>query len=149
MGEEGNEVVDPLDFDLSEFNLAEGIRKLLALRSYRTKLTLVLAGFFLLPALGYSAWTVQRLRGDAERSRDLLIRQTLSDASPIAGGWGFMVPGELRSLLTDLTRRLNADLVWFEGGQLRQASPTVLAELGLVDAFIPPAVFREFSCGTK
>ncbi len=115
---------------------------LIAIRSYRARLALVLSGFFILPTLGYAAWTVQRLRGDAERSRDLLISQTLSDASETARQFVDLDPNELRERLTDLTMRLNTDLIWYDGGVLSQARPAVLAELGLLGHFMPPDVYR-------
>jgi len=122
--------------------LPPGIRGLVAIRSYRARLTFVLAGFFMLPTLGYAAWTVQKTRGNAVRSRDLLISQTLSDAAGEARQFVDIDQGTLRVRLTDLARRLNADLIWYDDGVLRQASPAVLAELGLLDHFIPSDVHR-------
>jgi len=122
--------------------LPPGIRNLVAIRSYRARLTFVLAGFFMLPTLGYAAWTVQRTRGNAVRSRDLLISQTLSDAAGEARQFVDIDQSALRVRLTDLARRLNADLIWYDGGILRQASPAVLAELGLLDHFMPPDVYH-------
>jgi len=127
---------------MGRVSVLPGVKRLLALRSFRTRLTLGLAGFFVLPTLGYAAWTVQRLRGDAVRSRDLLISQTLSDAAGTARQFVNLAPGELRERLIDLTGRLNADLIWYDGGVMRQASPAVLAELGLLDHFMPPDVYR-------
>ena len=122
--------------------LPSGLSGLVAIRSYRARLTLALAGFFMLPTLGYAAWTVQRLRGDAVRSRDLLIGQTLSDAAVTARQFPDADPGETRERLIDLARGLNADLIWYDRGVLRQASPAVLAELGLIDHFMPRSVHR-------
>ncbi len=122
--------------------LPPGIRSLVTIRSYRARLSFVLAGFFMLPTLGYAAWTVQRTRGNAVRSRDLLISQTLSDAAGEARQFVDVDAGELRVRLMDLARRLNADLAWYDGGSLREASPAVLAELGLLDQFMPPDVYN-------
>ena len=47
---------------------------------------MTLAVFFLLPTLGFAAWSFARLREEVERSRDLLITQTLRDAVLTAGG---------------------------------------------------------------
>src|SRR2546425_949364 len=66
--------------------VAEGWRArlptlLTALRtSYRAQLTSVLITFFVLPVLGFAAWSFTDLAEDARRSGDLLIRQTLRDA---------------------------------------------------------------------
>ena len=44
-------------------------------------------GFFLLPAIGFAAWSFARLAEEVQRSRDLLITQTLRDAVLSAGGF--------------------------------------------------------------
>jgi two-component system nitrogen regulation sensor histidine kinase NtrY len=126
---------------MGKVNISPGFKQIVGLRSFRTRLTFVLAGFFMLPTIGYAAWTMQRLRGEAVRSRDLLISQTLSDAAGSARQFGDFAPGELRERLIDLAGRLNSDLIWYDGGALRQASPVVLAELGLFDHFMPPEVY--------
>src|SRR5439155_263214 len=56
--------------------LVTGLRK-----SYRAQLTSVLITFFVLPVLGFAAWSFTDLAEDARRSGDLLIRQTLRDAA--------------------------------------------------------------------
>ena len=122
-------------------NIPPGFKHLLGLRSFRIRLTFVLTAFFLLPTLGYAAWTMQRLRGDAVRSRDLLIVQTLSDAAVTARQFVDLAPGELQESLIDLAGRLNSDLIWYDDGAIRQTSPAVLAELGLIDHFMPRFVY--------
>jgi two-component system nitrogen regulation sensor histidine kinase NtrY len=126
---------------MGKVSIPPDVRQLVGLRSFRTRLTFVLAGFFLLPTLGYAAWTMQRLRGDAVRSRDLLISQTLSDAAGSARQFVDLAPEELRERLIDLAGSLNSDLIWYDGGTMQQASPVVLAELGLLDHFMPPDVY--------
>ena len=55
-------------------------------RSFRIRLAVTLGAFFLLPAIGFAAWSFARLAEEVERSRDLLITQTLRDAVLTAGG---------------------------------------------------------------
>ena len=107
-----------------------------ALRSsYRFRLTATLSGFFVLPVLLFGAWSFARLGDEARRAGDLLIRQTLRDAAPMAT----QVPaGELGA-------RLDADLWIYRGGRLIGASAPVLAELGLVDPLLAPRVFRRLA----
>jgi nitrogen fixation/metabolism regulation signal transduction histidine kinase len=119
-----------------------GLRELLRLRSYRVRLTIALAGFFILPTLVFSAWTVARLRADTAGSIDLVVQQTLSDAASAARRFETLPAGALRGQLAELADGLNADLLWYDGGVLVQASPAVLLELGLLDRYMPPAVFR-------
>ncbi len=111
-------------------------------KSYRVRLTLALAAFFVIPTLGFAAWSVGRLRVDARRSRDLLIQQTLSDAAGTARRFGGLSPGEIGEPLKELAGRLGTDLIWYEGGALVEASSTVLVELGLLDAYLTPAVYQ-------
>jgi len=54
-------------------------------RSFRIRLAATLGAFFILPALGFAAWSFTRLSEEVERSRDLLITQTLRDAAITAG----------------------------------------------------------------
>ena len=55
-------------------------------RSFRMRLAVTLGAFFMLPAIGFAAWSFARLAEEVERSRDLLITQTLRDAVLTAGG---------------------------------------------------------------
>ncbi len=55
-------------------------------RSFRIRLAATLGAFFILPAVGFAAWSFTRLAEEVERSRDLLITQTLRDAAITAGG---------------------------------------------------------------
>ncbi len=114
----------------------------LRFRSYRARLTLALAAFFVIPTLGFAAWSIGRLQVDTARSRDLLIQQTLSDAAGTARQLGALPLEEVGEGLRDLSDRLSADLLWYEGGVLMEASTTVLAELGLLDPYLAPALFE-------
>jgi len=110
--------------------------------SYRAQLTSVLIAFFVLPVLGFAAWSFSRLSDEARRSGDLLIRQTLRDAT----GGAVMVaqerPDAVGRSLADLGRRLDAELWLYRRGVLVATSSPVLAELGLVDPLLAPTAFR-------
>jgi signal transduction histidine kinase len=116
------------------------LRDALGLRSYRLRLTVALAAFFVIPTLVFASWSIGRLRAEATRSRDLLIQQTLSDAVGTARQFGPMAEGDVPRQLQDLSQRLSADLVWYEEGVLEAASTAVLAELGLLGVYLPPDV---------
>jgi signal transduction histidine kinase len=110
--------------------------------SYRAQLTSVLIAFFVLPVLGFAALSLARLRDEARRSGDLLIRQTLRDA---AGGAETIAEDPSEAIgrsLVELGRRLDAELWLYRRGVLVATSSPVLAELGLVDPFLAPPVFR-------
>lgn len=110
--------------------------------SYRAQLTTVLAAFFVLPVLGFAAWSVARLTDEARRAGDLLIRQTVRDAASGAETIVQGPPDDARQSVIELGRRLDAELWLYRRGMLVAASSPVLAELGLVDPFLNPDAFR-------
>jgi len=110
--------------------------------SYRAQLTFALVTFFALPVLGFAVWSFTDLAEDARRSGDLLIRQTLRDAAGGVESLAGYRPDELRQSLVSLGQGLDAELWLYRRGELVATSAPVLAELGLVDPFLAPPVFR-------
>jgi two-component system, NtrC family, nitrogen regulation sensor histidine kinase NtrY len=109
-------------------------------RSFRIRLAATLGVFFILPAMGFTAWSFARLADEAERSRDLLITRTLRDAVLSAGG--VLRAGESRSQrLQELSRRIDADLAFYQGGTLTGTSTAVLEDLGVVGQLMDPEAF--------
>jgi signal transduction histidine kinase len=110
-------------------------------RSFRIRLAATLAMFFILPAVGFAAWSFARLSDEAERTRDQRIAQTLRDAVITAGGTlrGETPPAER---LLDLSRRIDADLALFRGGSLAGTSTPVLEDLGVVGQLMDPRAFE-------
>jgi two-component system, NtrC family, nitrogen regulation sensor histidine kinase NtrY len=110
-------------------------------RSFRIRLATTLGAFFILPAVGFAAWSFNRLTDEVERNRDLLIIQTLRDAALTAGGsLQPDVPG-LAERLQELSRRIDADLAYYQGGRLAGASTQVLEDLGVMPQLMDPAAF--------
>jgi signal transduction histidine kinase len=118
------------------------LREVLSRRSYRARLGLAFAVFFVVPTVGFAAWTATRLTSEARRSRDIMIRQTLLDATGSIRDFAAAPGGAARDLLEDLGGRLDAALLLYQGGRLRLSSDPVLSELGVVDWFLDPLVFR-------
>jgi two-component system nitrogen regulation sensor histidine kinase NtrY len=110
-------------------------------RSFRIRLAVTLGAFFLVPAVGFTTWSFARLGQEADRSRDLLITQTLRDAVLSAGGifGGNATPSEG---LRDLSRRVDADLALYRGGRLAGTSTAVLEDLGIVGQLMDPDAFK-------
>ncbi|GBD31191.1 Sporulation kinase D [bacterium HR33] len=110
-------------------------------RSYRARLTVALAAFFVIPTVGFAVWSAARLESEAERSARLLARQTLRDA---AAAWGNLHALDPRApaQLGELALRHGADLVLYRGGLLAGSSVPVLEQLGLLDLFMPFPVYR-------
>ncbi len=109
--------------------------------SYRARLTAALVAFFVLPVLGFAAWSFARLADEARRSGDLLIRQTLHDAGASAGAIAGDRPEEIGRSVVELGRGLNAELWLYRRGRLVGTSSPVMGELGLVDPFLAPPAF--------
>ena len=123
--------------------VAEGVRPVWpiprdAFTSYRGRLTLVLAAFFVAPVLAFSIWSFARLGDTTRASGDLLTHQTLN-AAPAGGIQA------LPASVADLGQRLDADLWSYQGGRLAGTSAPVLAELGLVDPLLAPPVYRRLA----
>jgi signal transduction histidine kinase len=110
-------------------------------RSFRVRLAATLAVFFVLPAVGFAAWSFTRLADEAQRSRDLLITQTLRDAVLTAGGTLRGTSAQPERLL-DLSRRIDADLALYQGGALVVTSTAVLEDLGVVGQLMDPKAFE-------
>ena len=110
-------------------------------RSFRIRLAATLAAFFIVPAVGFAAWSFDRLTEEVERSRDLLITQTLRDAALTAGG-SLRTPDEaLEEQLRELSRRIDADLGMYRGGRLVGTSTPVLEDLGVMPQLMDPGAF--------
>jgi signal transduction histidine kinase len=111
-------------------------------RSFRFRLAVTLAVFFMLPTVGFSIWGFVRLAAEAERGRDLLITQTLRDAALGAPGLERSRGAGLEDQLRELSRRVDADLALYRGGALAATSAPVLQDLGVVGQLMDPAAFR-------
>jgi signal transduction histidine kinase len=112
-----------------------------ATRSFRIRLAIALALFFIVPAVGFAAWSFTRLASEAERSRDLLITQTLRDAVVTAAGV-FQSTAPSSDRLLELSRRIDADLMLYQGGRLAGTSNAILEDLGIVGQLMDPTAFQ-------
>lgn len=110
-------------------------------RSFRIRLAATLASFFIVPAVGFAAWSFDRLTDEVQRSRDLLITQTLRDAAITAGGSLRVADDALEERLRELSRRIDADLGLYEGGLLAGSSTPVLEDLGVMPVLMDPGAF--------
>ena len=114
-------------------------------RSYRVRLAVALTAFFVVPALGFAAWTFARTREDAGQRRDLLLLQTLRSAQPFVAVLG-EAAGRAQEL-GELTRGTGAEFGLYEGGRLVDVSHSVLADLGVLPALLPAEAFRPLVLG--
>jgi signal transduction histidine kinase len=110
--------------------------------SYRARLTWALALFFVVPTVAFAAWTAGRARTEARAARDLAIRQTLRDASRTARDFLSEPSDRADRDLDGLADRFGADLDLYQGGVLTQTSADALAELGMIDYYLPFSAHR-------
>ncbi len=116
-------------------------------RSFRIRLAVTLGAFFILPAVGFAAWSFARLSQEVQRSRDLLITQTLRDAV-ITGGSSLLSGGPAtEDRLRELSRRIDADLALYRGGRLTGTSTPVLEDLGVMPQLMDPTAFDALALG--
>ncbi|HEX3233281.1 MAG TPA: ATP-binding protein [Gemmatimonadales bacterium] len=114
-------------------------------RSFRIRLAATLAAFFLLPVIGFAGWSFLRLAEEVQRSRDLLITQTLRDAVLTAGGAVRGGGPIVEDRLEELSRRIDADLALYQGGRLEGASAPVLEDLGVLPQLMDPVAFQSLA----
>lgn len=119
------------------------------MRSFQVRLALTLALFFVVPAVGFTAWGLGRLSDEADRTRDLLITATLRDAVLTAGGLLQEPADVLMQGVSDLSNRLDADLVLYSGGRLVAASAPILEDLSLVEPLVDARVFQRLTVGDE
>ncbi len=107
--------------------------------SYRSRLTVVLFAFFVIPALVFALWSYERLRTEDRQSRDLVLREAL------------------RGISTDEEARRGASLVGhtdiplllYRNGELGGASQPLFDALAPMGAFLPPSVYGSLSAGRE
>jgi signal transduction histidine kinase len=114
-------------------------------RSFRIRLAATLGAFFILPAVAFAAWSFTRLAEEVERSRDLLITQTLRDAAITAGGSLGGPRLGVGERLRELSRRIDADLALYQGGRLVGTSTPVLEDLGVMPQLMDPEAFGKLA----
>ena len=118
-------------------------------RSYRLRVAVALALFFVLPTVAFAAWSFSHFGQEAARGRDLLVIQTLRDATQSAGAL-LRTPGvPADAALRGLSERVNADLALYRGGSLVAASTQVLRDLGVITPLMDARAFRELALGDE
>jgi signal transduction histidine kinase len=102
-------------------------------RSYRTRLSLALFLFFLVPAAAFAVWSWQQLFDDAQQSRRLLVSETIR-----------AVAGDRREpdWLRRESVRLDTKLLLYDAGVLVDASDSLFAELAPLGSLLRPDVNR-------
>lgn len=100
-------------------------------RSFRTRLTIGLFAFFVIPAVVFAIWSYQQLSSDARQSRDLLVQETLHAVAPDDSGTRWVA---------EESDRLDTPLLLYRRGELDVASDPLLESLAPLGWFLPPPV---------
>ena len=101
-------------------------------RSYRARLSLVLFGFFVVPALVFAFWSSRRLVSGDREARELLVRETLRG-----------VANEAMGDLAAASARFDTPLLLFAPAELRRSSDPLFEALAPLGRFIDPEVHAE------
>ena len=101
-------------------------------RSYRARLSLVLFGFFVVPALVFALWSSRRLVSGDREARELLVRETLR-----------AVANEAMGDLAAASARFDTPLLLFGRAELRRSSDPLFEALAPLGRFIDPEVHDE------
>jgi two-component system nitrogen regulation sensor histidine kinase NtrY len=100
-------------------------------RSYRSRLTLVLFAFFVLPAIAFAWWSYRQLQVDDRQSQDLLLRETLRTVAGSTEGADVSGPND----------RTPGPLLRYDRGELVASSDTLYEALAPFGRFLPPSIF--------
>jgi len=100
-------------------------------RSFRTRLTLALFAFFMIPAVAFAVWSYQQLSTDAARARELLVRETLRSVTPA---------GPPNRWLEQESDRLDTPLFVYDRGSLAAASDSLLEEIAPTGRLLGPEI---------
>ena len=109
------------------------------LKSYRSRLTLALFAFFVLPAVVFATWSYRRLQSDHRQARDLLVRETLRGVAASTAN--------LR--LGDIAERFQTPLFLFANGVLVAASDPLYEYLAPLGGLLPPAAAQVLAGGDE
>ena len=107
--------------------------------SYRSRLTVVLFAFFVIPALVFALWSYERLRSEDRQSRDLVLREALR---------GISTDEEARRGAS-LLGHTDIPLLLYRNGELGGASQPLFDALAPMGAFLPPSAFTSLAAGRE
>ncbi|MDB4885872.1 MAG: histidine kinase region domain protein, partial [Gemmatimonadetes bacterium] len=108
-------------------------------RSYRTRLSVGLFLFFLVPAAAFAVWSWRQLFDDAQASRRLLVTETMR---AVAGGG---VPDWIRRE----SIRLDTKLLLYQNGALVDASDSLFAALAPMGTLMRPEVALQLNVAAE
>jgi signal transduction histidine kinase len=107
-------------------------------RSYRSRLTVGLFAFFVVPALVFAFWSYGGLRTSDEQARELLVRETLRAVATDAMGD-----------LAAASQRFDTPILLYGPAELSQTSEPLYEALAPLGRFLAPDVFIDIVVGDE
>jgi signal transduction histidine kinase len=108
-------------------------------QSYQARLTVVLFGFFVVPAVVFAIWSYRRLQRDYETTRAFVVREALR----LAGARPNVMDREGESTFTDIP------LFAYRDGALVSVSDALYRDLAPIGRFLDPVVAQSLMFGDE
>ncbi|MBV9107970.1 MAG: HAMP domain-containing protein, partial [Gemmatimonadetes bacterium] len=105
--------------------------------TFRGRLTLALFAFFLLPMAAFGETAYRALSREVVRTASALADRALAQAADEVNG----------ATLGELSQHFGADYLLYHRGVLAEAATPEVIDLGLYHAWLPPALYLDFTVG--
>lgn len=115
-------------------------------RSFRVRVAIALAVFFVIPAAGFAIWEVSRLNSEAAQHRDEAITAVLRDVVAATSDSTVAAASAL-PMLDRLAGRFRAELAVYRGGRRIAATDSMLAALSILAPLQDPAAYQTLAFG--
>lgn len=109
-------------------------------RSFRTRLSIALFVFFIIPAIAFAVWSYGNLASDARQSRALLVSETLR---------ALAMPSLSTIQLAAESDRLDTPLFLYASGELRGTSDPLYDDLAPVGRLLSPPIELSLTVGDE
>ncbi len=109
--------------------------------SFRSRVTLALFAFFLLPTIVFGATAYRALAGETARAARIVAERAVEQAVAAFAE----MPGNWRAI----SDRVGEEVLYYHRGELAQASSPEVVELGLFGAWMPPRVYGLLQSGEE
>lgn len=109
--------------------------------TFRSRVTLALFAFFLLPTVVFGALAYRALAGEAARTARVMAERSVAQAAEAFTE----LPGDWPAIAD----RIGEEVLYYHRGELAQASAPEVVELGLFGAWMPPSVYASLQSGEE
>lgn len=107
--------------------------------SFRSRVTVALFAFFLLPTVIFGTLAYRALAGEAARTARAVAERAAAQAVAIYPE----TPGNWRAIAA----RIGEEVLYFHRGEMAQASSPEAMRLGVFGAWIPPSIYQNLRAG--